>query len=551
MLNKIRLFLKHNLLEFLFFLFLSVFSAWLMLGSFSQSNDELKISTKAWSDFAGHIPLIRSFSFGSNFPPEYPLFPGEPIKYHFLFYAFVGLLEKIGFPIGLALNIPSILGFVFLLVMIYFLAKLIFKSRTIGILSVIFFLFNSSLSFLYYFKDKPISFSSLKQIPQISNFLSFAPYGDGIITAFWNLNIYTNQRHLAISLALSLLIIYLLIRPLFEKNELGIKWHILLGVVLGLSFFLHTTVLLMSGIIILTLAILFSKIRKKSLLLLIVAGITAVPQFIYLRGSGGFSPQIVIGYLISGNFTIRKIVEFWSYNLGISIILISLGFLLANKIQKRILLSFFSLFLIGNLIQFSPEIAANHKFFNYFLLIGNMFSAYALIVLWKKNHLLKPIVIIMAFLMIFGGIIDIFPIYNDHKISIDDYRKNKDAEWILNNTSPDAVFLNTTYLYDPASLAGRKIFLGWPYFAWSQGYKMEKRGTILKNILGAKDKLTACRLLRRNNIDYLEIKIQNPPDPNIPLISNLYDKKFIKEYKNSLSNYSIYNVDLNCLSNAN
>jgi hypothetical protein len=67
-----------------------------MFSTFSYKDGNMLIASKAWSDFASHIPLIRSFSFGNNFPPQYPLFSGPPIKYHFLFYAFVGLLEKLG-----------------------------------------------------------------------------------------------------------------------------------------------------------------------------------------------------------------------------------------------------------------------------------------------------------------------------------------------------------------------------------------------------------------------------------------------------------------------
>ena len=175
-----------------------------------------------------------------------------------------------------------------------------------------------------------------------------------------------------------------------------------------------------------------------------------------------------------------------------------------------------------------------------------MFSAYVLFVLWKKSYFLKPVVAIAIFLMIFGGIIDFFPIYNDNKISIEDYKRNGEAEWILNNTKPDAIFLNTTFLYNPASLAGRKIFLGWPYFAWSQGYNTEKRGEDLRKMLGAQNKDTACKLLRLNNIDYIEIKIQNPPDPNIPPISNIYKTEFSKSFENKESKTSIYDINKNC-----
>src|SRR5438309_1368384 len=103
------------------FLLLSslAFSLWLNFSTFSYADGSMHIAIKAWSDFGSHIPLIRSFSFGNNFPPQLPLFPGSPIRYHYLFYAFVGLLEKAGLRIDFALNIPSALGFTFLIMIIY------------------------------------------------------------------------------------------------------------------------------------------------------------------------------------------------------------------------------------------------------------------------------------------------------------------------------------------------------------------------------------------------------------------------------------------------
>jgi len=148
--EKLKNFLnKHKLEIFIFFISL-IFSSWLMFSTFSYENGRMMIASKAWSDFANHIPLIRSFSLGNNFPPQYPLFAGPPIRYHFLFYAFVGIIEKAGIRIDYALNIPSILGFVMLILMIYLFAKEIFKSRAVGVLSILFFIFNGSLDFINY-----------------------------------------------------------------------------------------------------------------------------------------------------------------------------------------------------------------------------------------------------------------------------------------------------------------------------------------------------------------------------------------------------------------
>ncbi|MCX6724868.1 MAG: hypothetical protein NTV20_02095, partial [Candidatus Shapirobacteria bacterium] len=189
-----------------------------MWHTFGYKNHTIYIAAKAWSDFAAHIPLIRSFSWGQNWPPQYPLFPGPFIHYHFLFYALVGLLEKLGLTISWALNLPSSLAFFGLILAIYFLAKLLFKSRFVSFLSVILFLFNGSFSFLEFFKSHPISLRTPIEIFRNNTFPSFGPYDGKIVSAFWNLNIYTNQRHLALAFSLALLILILVLKPLNQNR---------------------------------------------------------------------------------------------------------------------------------------------------------------------------------------------------------------------------------------------------------------------------------------------------------------------------------------------
>ena len=160
MVNLIKTFLSKNWPEVIFAVFAFIFSFWLMTSTFSSNPKAgtFSVAGNVYSDFAANLPLIRSFSKGSNFPPEYPLFPGEPIRYHFLFYLLVGTLEKTGAPLGWALNLPSIFSFWALLLMIYFLAKLLFKSPAVAFLSVIFFLFNGSFAFYHFFQKHPLSF---------------------------------------------------------------------------------------------------------------------------------------------------------------------------------------------------------------------------------------------------------------------------------------------------------------------------------------------------------------------------------------------------------
>jgi hypothetical protein len=251
------------------------------------------------------------------------------------------------------------------------------------------------------------------------------------------------------------------------------------------------------------------------------------------------------GYLINNSLTVYYFFYYWFYNLGFHLILIPFGFLIAPKNIRKVFIIFLSLFVVANLFKFSSEIAANHKFINYFIIIGAMFSSYSLVWLWKKKTILKPVVVIITFFLIFSGIIDFFPIYNDRKIALADYPINADIKWIKDNTPPDTIFLNTDYLYTTASLAGRKIFLGWPYFSWSQGYDTNQRGVIRNLILMANNKIYACNLLQQNGIDFIEVSHITPNADN-PALSDMYINNFNIVYKNNTSKYAIISVRESC-----
>lgn len=536
--------LNHKFVVFVFFISL-IFSLWLMFSTFSYKDGDMLIAGKAWSDFGSHIPLIRSFSLGDNFPVQYPLFPGEPIKYHFLFYALVGIFERIGIRIDYALNLPSAMGFTFLLVMIYLLAKRIFNSIAVGILSVIFFLFNGSLSFFYFFQKHPLSSNTINEITSNQTFPSFGPYDHtSIISAFWNLNIYTNQRHLAVSYGLSLLIIYLFLNLKDENRKGNLLKSILIGSVLGFSFFLNMAVFVMTVAILFCLFLFLKNKRINMFTALLTAAIIALPSYLYINTVPSlFTITTRLGYLVE-KLNVQAFLNYWIQNLGFHFLLIPLALIIATRFQKKIFLSFFTLFIIGNLIQFSPEIAANHKFFNYFMIIGVMFSSYALVYLWNKRNILKPIVIVLIFFLTISGIIDFFPILNDGKIALADYKKDKDIAWIINNTPKNSVFLNTDYFMDKASIAGRKIFLGWPYFAWSQGYDTNSRDITRKEILNSKTLDDFCKKTRNYKLNYFEINTQNKYD--FPINYDLFKNNLRLLYISSNKNYAIYDIRNSC-----
>lgn len=534
-----------NSFEVVLFLLFLTFSTVIMWKTFGLDDaGNMQVATKAWSDFAATIPLIRSFSYGSNFPPEYPIFAGQPIRYHFVFYLFVGLLEKTGLPISWALNIPSILGFTLLLVAIYFLGKIVFKSKATGILSVILFLFNGSFSFLEFFKTHPLSANTLNDITASTHFSSFGPYDGKIVSAFWNLNIYTNQRHLALAYTVFIFLLIYLYKKAKSKNQINLTETIFWGITIGFFPFVHYPVFGMLMILLAIFFVFFANLRKQIFFIGLISLILAIPQILYMGDPATQVRLFFPGYLIQSLSTLN-FLKYWLLNLGLTTILAPIGFLLANKDQRKILIPFIVFFIIGNLFKFSPEIAANHKFFNLFAIGINSFTAYFLVKSWRKYVFLKPIMPVTLLFLTLSGILDLFPIINDSVITIEDIPNNKTATYIMGNTSKSSVFLNSSYLYHPASLAGRKIYMGWPYFAWSAGYDTDLRQNKMKYILSSSNKTQVCNTLKDEGIDYIEI--QKPTSlEGIEINYIFYQNMFKAIFVNSNNGITIYDVQSSC-----
>lgn len=538
---------KGKIIEIIFFILLFAFSWWLMWKTFRiNKSGNLEIATKVWSDFAATIPLIRSFSFGQNWPPQYPIFAGPPIRYHFVFFAIVGLLEKVGVPLDWALNSLSILSFFLLLLAIYFLTKAIFKSRFTSMVACILFLFNGSFAFVDFFKKYPLSIHSLTDILHHDSFLAFGPYyGNKIISAFWSLNIYTNQRHLALAYAVFLLLILAIYKASQKDNKLGFNKTLLWGIIIGLFPFIHLPVFAMIEATLFILFVIYPHLRKNILAIVAVSVIIALPQMMYMGNSNYQGNLFHPGYLIE-NLNFLSFIKYWFLNLGLVTILAPVGFILAKSPQRKVILPFLTLFIIGNLFQFSPEIAGNHKFFNLFIIGANIFAAYSIYNLWKHSLIGKTAAIFYLILMTFSGIIDIFPIKNDGYVEIKDGKNNDVQQFIINNTPKDSVFLNASYVYNPASLAGRKIFLGWPYFVWGTGYDSNKRYKIMESIFQNNNKDDVCKLSIINKTDFITLEDIN--DPNLPRINlDFFLANFELAYNDKQQNFYIIDVKKNCL----
>ncbi len=548
---------KQIYLSILLALMAFIFSFYLMFHtvSYDTQTNSITIASKAWSDFGAHIPLIRSFSKGDNLnrlmsgkSVESPLFPNEPIRYHFGFYALVGLFERLGMRLDYAVNIPSALGLFLMLIMIFVFSYALFTNVVVSTLSVLFSLFNGSLSFLQFFNMHPLSLNTPRDIITNTTFPSFGPWDSGLISAFWTLNIYTNQRHLSVAYGISLFLVWFVVRTRSAHQQSFIN-NILFALFMSVLLFIHFPAAAMTMVFLFWIFIMDKNTRRS----LFFAGLLTIPTlFMLISTTRTGSPTIDIGYLIQKPITAITFFTYWFYNLGLHMIFIPLGIYLSpHKVRRLVAVPLLLLFIIPNVFRFSPDMINNHKFFNFFMIMGSMFSAYALwrfysfckiqIGLIRLIGLISLIGIIL--LLIISGVIDFFPIINDARGSVVNSDKRQDTLFFENHANPNDVIANSTWFYHPASLAGRAIYSGYTYFTWSYGYDQGKREQELLSIYQAPNLSALCSLLSALNISYVELS-KTPEEyihPNLSLWNSVP-----AEYTNPDTFLRVYSKNMLC-----
>lgn len=401
----------------------------------------------------------------------------------------------------------------------------------------------------------------MTDILSAKEFPAFAPWGPGDITAFWNLNIYTNQRHLAGAFALILLFIFTCLRIEQQPFKKQLPWAIIWACALGALPYYHQPTLLIMAVIMASYFLVFPRLRKFLFAVGIWSAVLVIPQLLINHGTG--SPiEWYPGYIIHNEIYDLAIVEkigrmiiFWWNNMGVHSILMLLGWYFIPKQARRVVLPIIPIFLIGNLFKFSIEASANHKFFNFVMILGQMINAYVLILTWryfssKRFHsfirlLVYSIISLFIFLLTLSGVIDFFVVKNDVIGSARDIGADETIAWIVKNTPRDAVFLNSSYMYHPASMAGRSIYLGWPYFAWSAGY-VGKRFDMIKKIYETKDKGKLCTLLQQESIDYFTIEDTGGDKDMAAIDVKGYFASYLPSYSNETKTYGIFATDTIC-----
>src|ERR1044071_9834072 len=192
-------------------------ACWMMFATLNFKEGRIEIGVTQWSDYGPNTAIIQNFAFGHNYPAEYPHFAHEPIRYHFLFYFLAGNLEFLGLNLALSENIISILTMVCLLALIMALGELLFKSRPIGILASALFFFHGNLNLIPFLRAQTSLKGALLAIYNLPGYLSSGYGYRGEDWGVWTQVVYINQRHLASSIGIFLIVLIFLFDRYLDK----------------------------------------------------------------------------------------------------------------------------------------------------------------------------------------------------------------------------------------------------------------------------------------------------------------------------------------------
>jgi DNA-binding beta-propeller fold protein YncE len=519
-------------------------ACWMMFATLGYKNGTLLIGNNEWSDFGPHTAIIQSFAVGHNFPTQYPHFAGEPIRYHFLFYFQAGNLTFLGLNLAWSLNLLSIITLVAMLALVMTLGQALFNSRVVARLGAALFFFHGTLSFVAFLRSQPSLNAAFHAIVGLKDFLpSGYPYR-GELWGIWTQVVYLNQRHFASGLGILLIVLLFLLdryrraptpvsytsyesypfaetidpgttlaqklRGLASKVIIFDKSFLFAGCLLGLLPFWNALIFTAAFAILAGLFVLFP-CRRQLVALGLMTTLIALPQLILLQSGGAPTPTHSFfhwGYVIEQP-TWGKIIRYVGFSFGLKLGLVAIALLFASWFQVRFFITLCTLWVITFSLQLSIEGLANHKFLNVWLIISNLFVAYGVWRLWRLRPpwlriLSQPAAFLASGAIVLGGAIDLFPIHNSYWIEMK-YIGDPLVKWIQENTGPHDVFLSDRFVNHQILLAGRRIFYGWPSFAWSSGYDTTLRDREYREFFESTDPYAVFRLLRKHKIKYVAI----------------------------------------------
>ena len=539
-----------------------IFAAFLMWWTFSYQDGVYRVGYSVFSDFAPHIGMIRSFSKGSNFPTGYSHFAGEDIKYHFLFQFMVGNLEYLGMRLDWAFNLSSTICLAGAFWLLYVLAVKLTGKRAVGYVAAALFAFRSSDA-LFDFFAKPPTKLVIESGPDQKNLSSLVWKAFRANEAFvgttehedwglWNLNVYCNQRHLAIGLCVLLCLVIFLLPPVFsavgrvrgriadklaefrakdpeykllpiEKIGYAVRFAVfepdgwlpkkpvravLLGLLLGMCSFFNGACVIGCLCVLLVLAVVSDHRLEYAMVAAITVACTLGASSFFIDGSA-VSMKYYFGFLAK----VRTFAGAWEYIMtlcGILPIVLLAGFLISDSARKWIWIAFAAPFVFAFTVSLTIDITVNHKYIMMSLMLLAIPAAGFLVWIFERAGVWTKITAVFLLVVLTAtGIYDLHIVVRKNDIKEHRYlvldEDDPITNWVIDNSDSSDIFLTPYYSLNNFVFGGAMLYYGWPYYAWSAGYDTDLRAKKVREMYESRSSEDLIQQVSENNIRFIVV----------------------------------------------
>lgn len=531
--------------EILFVLAVTLLAGILMWITFYAKGEVLYIGNTVFSDFSPHLGMIRSFSYGNNFPTQYAHYAGQDIRYHFMFQFLVGNLEFLGLRIDYAFNLPSMISFISAFLLLYLLAVKITGKESAGFLACLFFAFRSSKALFTYLAGLPANADALKALTENIKFIGKTPHEDW---GLWNLNVYCNQRHLSFGLAVMFFLILLFLPYLYEMSGAmknidyhklkfknirlmqkpgfiklnffllskeswlpkNIKFAAAAGIMLGSLGFFHGSAVI-ACLMVLGVFAVFSSRRLDFLITAVIAMVLVTLQTHFFIHGSAVAPKVLFGF-IADNKSLFGVVSYLDELLGILPLVLIIAFCFVSLTERWIMIAFSLPLIFSFFISLTVDVTVNHKYIMMSCILLGIFAAALIVKMFEiKNLMLHIAAVILILMLTATGVYDFITVIRANTqngyvtLNLDD----PTTDWIHKHSDSKDIFLTSNTSIDQVVFGGAMLYEGWQYFAWSAGYDTAYRDAMVKGMYEADTPKLLNELVKENKIRFIVINRDN------------------------------------------
>jgi hypothetical protein len=438
-----------------------------------------------WGDWPVHLGIVSSFVYGANFPPEHPRFAGHAFAYHYLSDLTAAAQVTLGMDPAGALALHSYVGCVLVAIGLYAFARRFTRDRGAATLTLVLFMLGGGLGWL-------ATAAAMEQSHDILGTISTLAWERHVKSdlnlQFVNMffGFLASQRAFLYGLPLAFAIVSTL---LVAVRRADVRLFVLAGVIAGLLPLAHLGTLLALAIVTPFLFLLFPSRAWFAFFAIWVA--VALPQLLpQLGGGAGALSTIRLqpGWVSAPD----SWIWFWLKNLGWFAPLLIAG-LVARRLMPerahRFMWAFMVLFAAVNLVVFQPWDWDNHKLLVYWFLAVCVVVGALLARTWRRHPDIGARTLVAGVIvsMVLSGVLeDVGTLLGQSRYRMLVPDQLTLAAEVRARTDPDALFIVGMENHDPiAMLTGRRIYVGYGNWLWTEGIPYEGRTAEALSILRA------------------------------------------------------------------